>query len=227
MSTERFNAIVGATGKVGRLVVQQLLRNPQVETVTALVRTQRPAEFYNVSDDEAARLHQVPVQFGSLNASGAELFQVPTQLGFCCLGTTRAAAGSARAFELVDYDYVVESATLMKQHGVSRFSLCSSQGASSSSWFLYPKTKGRAEEACKNLDFEHCSIARPGMLFGRNDKSRTLEYWVGKITPSFAGVHIQKVAIAIVHNALQEQPEELLTNSRLKEIAEHVGNHFE
>ena len=61
---------------------------------------------------------------------------------FCCLGTTRRAAGSAAAFRRVDLDYVVAFARLAKRAGARRFLLVSSLGASTRSRLLYPTHEG-------------------------------------------------------------------------------------
>ena len=67
------------------------------------------------------------------------------------------------AFRLVDFTYVTEIARLSRgTPGCEYFSHVTAQGSSSSSWFLYPKTKGEAEEAIAALKFKHTSIFRPG-----------------------------------------------------------------
>ena len=47
---------------------------------------------------------------------------------------------------------------------MSHCSSVSSVGASSSSWFLYMKTKGQLEEAMIGMGFSYTSIFRPGYL---------------------------------------------------------------
>ena len=48
-------------------------------------------------------------------------------------------------------------------------------GAKASAWTLYPSTKGKAEEAVKELEFERTSIYRPGLLITEREESRILE----------------------------------------------------
>ena len=56
-----------------------------------------------------------------------EAFQ-GADVAFCCLGTTRAKSGK-EGFIKVDYDYVVNSAKLLKESGKCKdFHLVSSQG---------------------------------------------------------------------------------------------------
>jgi uncharacterized protein YbjT (DUF2867 family) len=94
---------------------------------------------------------------------------------FCCLGTTRRDAGSAEAFRRVDLDYVVAFARLAKRAGAQRFLLVSSVGASASSPFLYPRTKGEAEAAVTAAGFETLVIARPSFLIGQRSQHRAGE----------------------------------------------------
>lgn len=109
-----------------------------------------------------AKLKQVVVNMGELSAGEAEqslttaLEQARASLGhedtstnmpyvaaFCCLGTTRKAAGSAEAFRKVDLDIVVSFAKLCLLHAHARhFAMVSSYGANANSWFLYMQTKG-------------------------------------------------------------------------------------
>ena len=48
-------------------------------------------------------------------------------------------------------------------------------GAKANAWTLYPSTKGKAEEAVKELEFERTSIYRPGLLITEREESRILE----------------------------------------------------
>ena len=80
-------------------------------------------------------------------------------VAYCCLGTTRAKAG-AQGFIRVDYDYVVNSAKILKEKGCQSFHLLTSKGSDPNSFFLYPKTKGRVEEACKEIGFQRMDVYR-------------------------------------------------------------------
>ena len=62
-------------------------------------------------------------------------------VAFCCLGTTRGKAGKD-GFVKVDFDYVVNSAKILKESGsVKQFHLLTSKGSDPNSFFLYPATK--------------------------------------------------------------------------------------
>ena len=112
-------------------------------------------------------LDQRVVDFDNLDGS-PDAFK-DADVAFCCLGTTRGKAG-ADGFVKVDYDYVVNSAQKLREHGCKDFHLLTSQGSNPNSWLLYPKTKGRAEEVCKAMDFQRvdiyrCSLEQASLFF--------------------------------------------------------------
>lgn len=61
------------------------------------------------------------------------------------------------------------------------------QGANKKSWFLYPQTKGEAEESIKSLGFERTSLFRPGLL-DRGELMRTVEAIGSYVLPSVRGL---------------------------------------
>src|SRR5687767_9625492 len=114
--------VAGATGVVGRQVVDRLLADRDVSLVHILVRRptgrthERLVEFVTDFDDLARFAERNP-QMMSVDAV------------FCCLGTTLKAAGSREAFEKVDYEYVRQLAELAAARQVPRFLLISAVGA--------------------------------------------------------------------------------------------------
>ena len=148
----RAAVVAGGTGLVGGTLLQLLGADASYQPVTSLVRREVPAP-----PGVALRL----VNFERLD----EVALTEVEDAFCCLGTTRRAAGSDAAFRRVDLDYVVAFARLVKRAGARRFLLVSSLGASPSSPFLYPRTKGECEAAVG--DWVHDGgIVRPSFLVG-------------------------------------------------------------
>jgi len=151
-------ALAGATGLVGGFVLRRLLEDPAVERV--LAPTRRPLPPHPKLDN--------PV--GAAWPEGTRLDEA-----YCCLGTTRKIAGSEAAFRAVDLDLVVDFARAAKSAGARRFGLVSSNGANASSRFLYPRTKGEAENAVASAGFPSAVIARPSLLLGTRAASRAAE----------------------------------------------------
>jgi oxidoreductase len=70
------------------------------------------------------------------------------------VGTTRAASGSADNFVKIDREYVLAAARAAlteEKSATQRLLYCSTAGANSSSFFLYPKSKGLTEEGLGEL----------------------------------------------------------------------------
>lgn len=171
METKLNAVVVGATGEVGKAIVKELVKRSQFEKVTLIVR--RHLDIPSAETDENYRkIEQKIVDFEKLSES-AEAFK-GHQIGFSALGTTRAKAG-AEGFYRVDHDYVVETAKLAKEGGCKHFHLVSSGGANKNSFFLYPKTKGQADEDVSKLEFERLSIYRPNLLLVNRVEKRTAE----------------------------------------------------
>ena len=85
-------------------------------------------------------------------------------------------------------------------------------GAKASAWSLYPSTKGKAEEAIKELDFARASIYRPGLLITGREESRLLEKTAQCMAgfldrSSKASIKTEDLAKAMVFNATKKNIE--------------------
>ena len=145
--------VLGATGAVGKDLVNQLLTDDHFDRIELFVR--RPV---SVGSAKAA-VHVVdfdhPEEWHGL-LTGDVLFS--------CLGTTIKAAGSQAAQRKVDYTYQYEAAKAAREQGVPTCVLVSSIGASPKSGIFYTRMKGELEEAVKALGFPGCFILQPPSL---------------------------------------------------------------
>jgi uncharacterized protein YbjT (DUF2867 family) len=172
MAPESLTVLVaGATGLVGRALVEQLCASPKVSRVVALAR--RPLEAAH------AKLEARRVDFARLG----EEVPVPADVACCALGTTIAAAGSQEAFRRVDYDATLAFARHALACGVRRFVLVSSVGADPASGNFYLRVKGEVEQALRALPFEALVILRPGLLLGDRRESRPAEAVARLVSP--------------------------------------------
>ncbi len=156
--------VVGATGLVGRCVVERLLGCPSYARVIVLAR--RPLAR------EDAKLETRVVDFEGVVERG----EVPRVSDvFACLGTTIKIAGTQERFRRVDHDYTVEIARLSREQGATRLALVSSVGAAEKSSNFYLRVKGETERDVEALGFETLTIARPSILVGERNETRTGE----------------------------------------------------
>jgi uncharacterized protein YbjT (DUF2867 family) len=144
--------LAGASGLVGREILQRLLADESVAAVHALVR--RDLELRH------PRLTWHRVDFTALPA----LPRVDE--AFIALGTTIKAAGSQAAFRAVDFDAVLAVANAAIAAGATRLGVVSAMGADAHSSVFYSRVKGETEEALSALGFETLVIARPSLLAG-------------------------------------------------------------
>ncbi|CAG7817605.1 unnamed protein product [Allacma fusca] len=164
--------VVGATGGVGKILVNELAKKKEFEKVTLITR--RKLELpQGVEGADFNKIEQKIVDFDKLEANHAADFE-GYDVGFCALGTTRGKSGKD-GFHKVDHDYVVGSAKLAKAGGCKHFQLVSSGGANKDSWFLYPQTKGQVEQEITAMNFERLTIWRPNLLLVEREDSRLAE----------------------------------------------------
>lgn len=147
--------VAGATGLVGRSLVEALLADGTVGAVHVLVRREVP----DWSKRNGLTQHRV-----DYNAPIQGL--PPADDAFCCLGTTIKAAGSQRAFRAVDHDAALAFARAAREAGVTKLGLVSALGASANSSVYYNRVKGELEQAVQTLGFDSVVLARPSLLLG-------------------------------------------------------------
>ena len=145
--------VLGATGAVGKDLVQQLLADDSFESVDIFVRREVKMD--------SPKLTVHVVDFDHPEAWADEL---KGDVLFSCLGTTIKAAGSQEAQWKVDYTYQYEVAKAARANGVKTYVLVSAIGADVKSKFFYSRMKGALDDAVQQLGFEGCFILQPPSL---------------------------------------------------------------
>jgi len=168
--------LLGATGLVGQQALRQLLADPDVGEVRALVRRDLTvAQLLGIDGPAQVGIHKLSVCVASFDRLEAHADWFNVDWVFCALGTTIKHAGSQAAFRKVDFDYPMQIAQLAKAHGARRFMLVSALGANAKSRVFYSRVKGELEEAIRAIGFEHVSVARPSLLAGERGEFRLSE----------------------------------------------------
>lgn len=150
--TGRTVIIAGATGLVGREILNGLLADRGVAAVLSVGR--RPPDIVH------SKLTSHVVDFANMS----EL--PPADEVYLALGTTIKVAGSQAAFRAVDFDANLAVAKAAVVAGVKYAGLVSAMGADANSKIFYSRTKGELEDALTDLPFKGLVIARPSMLEG-------------------------------------------------------------
>lgn len=156
MSDARRIVLVGATGLVGRQVMERAVGRHDVR-LTAVARREVPLP-------PGARMEMLlsePEHWPDAIAAGRPHTVV------IALGTTiRAVGGDKAAFRAVDRDLVLMTARAAKEAGARQLIVVSSVGARFSSSNFYLSVKGEVEDALAKLRFDRLDILRPGLLRG-------------------------------------------------------------
>ncbi|HEY0730638.1 MAG TPA: oxidoreductase [Pyrinomonadaceae bacterium] len=144
--------LAGATGLVGRSILEGLLADESVAMVHSFGRRKlslvHPRLTWHIVD--FAALPPLP-----------HVDEV-----YLALGTTIRDAGSQAAFRAVDFDANLAVARAALSAGAPRCGLVSSMGANAKSRVFYSRVKGELEDALGQLPFSGLVIARPSLLVG-------------------------------------------------------------
>lgn len=145
-------AIAGASGLVGRHILERLLADDTVSEVHAVCRrslgTQDP------------KLIEHLVDFSNLPPLA------PVDELYLALGTTIRDAGSQAAFHAVDFEANLAVAKIACAAGARRIALVSAAGADPRAHSFYLRVKGELEAAITSLDTDAILIVRPSLLLG-------------------------------------------------------------
>lgn len=156
--------ILGATGQVGRNVLEQALENEHIEQVIAPTRRALAAHprLYNPVVND---LRQTLPDIGKLSIDAM----------ICTMGTTPAKAGSKEAFRQVDYVLPIKFAELALAQGAKACAIISSPGASLTIPVYYCRIKGELERDIQSIGLPSLTIIRPGMIGGSREEFRPAE----------------------------------------------------
>lgn len=220
MKTQKTAIIIGATGLIGRNLVNLLIEDKYFSSIKLFVR--RKSGF------TSPKIQEYIVNFDEIS-SYCKLVQ--GDVLFSCLGTTLKQAGSKKAQYHIDYAYQYQFAELAAENGVSSLVLVSSANANSKSIFFYSRVKGELDEAVAELPFERVLIFRPSVLMGERGSKRPGEELgakiinrIGKLIPSldkYSGIAATDVALAMI-SAYKKQQSSKTVIYTLDEILELI-----
>lgn len=169
--------VIGATGLIGKSLVNQLAAMPSIDRVDALTRTEY--------DFKSSKVINHVIDFENLHKY-KNLFQ--GDYLFSCLGTTLKQAKSIQAQRTIDVDYQLQAAELAAENGIAHYLLVSSSGANSESNSPYLEMKGFLENKVKALPFQKTSIFQPSLLLGERPTTRFAETLGAIILPTLCNI---------------------------------------
>ena len=167
--------IIGATGAVGREIVNEILSGEYYNRVYILGRS----SISKLPDD--SRLEKIIIGFDNIDFDMDILENADV---FASLGTTIKTAGSKENQRKIDVDYTVNFAKLCEGK-VRSFNVVSAIGANSKSKNFYNSLKGELEDKLKVMNLRTLRIFQPSLLISKRDDNRFLEEIFMKVAPIF------------------------------------------
>ena len=194
--------LVGATGLVGRSVLQLALADARVARVVAPTRRALPIH---------PKLFNPLIDFEQL-PEDADWWAVDAVI--CTLGTTIKVAGSQAAFYRVDHDLPLQVGQLALRHGAKAYALNSALGADPASRVFYSRTKGELERDLAALGFASLTFVRPGLIGGDRQAARPAEHAAVRVSqwlrpllpPRYRVVPAGRIAHHLLTSALAGAP---------------------
>lgn len=181
--TTKTAIVVGATGLVGRALVNRLCQDDRYTQITCLVRAPLTANDYH---DPLNKIQALVIDFEHLQDYQG-YFTVDHV--YCCLGTTIKKAGSKSAFRRVDFEFVHVCAQLARAQRAKGFVWISSLGANAKSRSFYLRVKGELENAILTMpQLSYAAAVRPPLLMGNRKEERPAEDWGIKILQKMAPI---------------------------------------
>ena len=234
-SEKKLNAIIiGATGAVGRELVDYLLQNSNYEKITIFVR-RIIDRWVDLPEEKKTKLNIIEVENLDFLANDKEQLltllndNVKYDVLFNVLGS-RVGRGKEE-FRKVDFTYVVNSCEMCEKLNISHFSNCSAMGADKKSCLYYSKVKGEAEEECLSRNVNCISIFKPGLILNRDNDKRCSEKIFECFSCCYPHISSKDIAMAMIEDDLEYQKGSKenkigirISNKEMKKLAEKGNN---
>ena len=186
--------IFGATGAVGRELVDYLLNSSEYSKITLIAR--RKIERWEKIDSE--KLNVIIVEsldflINDLNKIKQLIPDIESYNSvFNTLGS-RVKMGEEE-FRKIENIYVLKTLEICEKYNIPHFSFCSSNKADKNSYFLLWKVKGETEEELKKRKIiKKISVFHPGILLDRDNDERFGE-GIAKWIPFISKISVKDVA---------------------------------
>jgi uncharacterized protein YbjT (DUF2867 family) len=210
--------VIGATGLVGNLLLEELEKTENYKKIRIFVR--------QTAGISSPVVEEIITDFSNIKGLGADIKGDDL---FICLGTTIKKAGTVENMEKIDRDLTVGIAIMAQKNGVKRVAVVSSIGADPASKNYYLRIKGEMEQGIITAGFEKTVIVRPSILMGERKERRPGEI-AGKVVMTvikpvlsgkllkFRAIHGRDVARAMIMLLDKETDKKIFESDELQKI---------
>lgn len=164
--------IIGATGAVGREILEEVLEKEFYKKVYVLGRS----SVTKLVDNE--KLERIVVDFENLEFETNILNNADV---FAALGTTIKIAKTKENQRKIDLDYTINFAKICEGR-VRSFNVVSAVGANRKSKNFYSSLKGELEEQLQKMNLGTLRIYRPSLLIAKRVDNRRMEGFFIKLS---------------------------------------------
>ena len=185
--------IFGASGAVGRELVDYFLNSKDYSKITVIVR--RKIERWEKINQDKLNIILVDL-IDNLSKIKDYIPDIETYNSVINTLGGRVKIGEEE-FRKIEYTYVLKSLEICEKYNIPHFSFCSSNKADKNSSFLLWRVKGETEEEFKKRkSIKKISVFHPGLLLDRDNDERFGE-GLAKWIPFISKISVKDVAKAI------------------------------
>ena len=210
--------IIGATGAVGREILEEVLKKEFYKKVYVLGRS----SVTKLVDNE--KLEKIVVDFENLEFDINILNNADV---FAALGTTIKIAKTKENQRKIDLGYTINFAKICEGK-IRSFNVVSAIGANSRSKSFYTSLKGELEERLQEMNLGILRIYRPSLLIAKRVDKRMMEGFFIKLSPilkfilhgkfkKYSPIEVGLLGKEIVRFAIEYKERGIYTYSDFKE----------
>ena len=156
-------AVFGATGLIGRELVEYLNQLSEFKKINLVLRS--PLKI----KDEKVKIHKIDL------FEKSEIFNSikTSKVVFITIGTTMSRVkGDKKIYKRIDFGITKDIADSCKELGIEKLILVSSSGADLKSKSFYLNLKGKIEKYVTDINLKSIYILRPSLLLGKRSEKR-------------------------------------------------------
>jgi len=168
--------ILGATGLVGSLFLQNILEDNRVDTVYTIGRSKTGLKHKKL----------IEIEFDLFKLNELDLGQYNLSVLCCCIGTTAKKTPDKELYHKIDFGIPVNAAALCEKYQIPIFQVISAFGADSNSKIFYNRTKGEMENSVLLKKIKHIFILQPSLIIGPRKEYRLGEKLAGILMRFFS-----------------------------------------